>query len=80
MITREKISIYKKYAGDPDAWARMSTSEEKKLMSDDDWFLIDSLIQDIIISQSNLNQKLRSKIDDEEVRNEIILLARNTPT
>jgi len=45
MITKEKISIYKKYEGNPNAWARIGTSEEKELMSDDDWFLIDSLIQ-----------------------------------
>ena len=77
MITKEKISIYKKFGGDSDAWARIGTPEEKKIMSDDDWYIIDSLIQDIIISKTNLIQKLKLKIGNDELINEIIHLAQN---
>lgn len=79
MITKNKILVYKKYDGDLDAWARIGTSEEKNIMSDDDWYLIDSLIQEIIISKFNLIQRLKVNTDSEDVRNEIIEIANKVP-
>lgn len=76
MINKEKISVYKKYGGDPDAWARIATSQEKSVMSDDDWYLIDSLVQDVIISGNNLDKRLTDNTDSEEVRNEIRNIAK----
>lgn len=75
MITKEKLTVYRKYNGDLDLWARIGASKEKSIMSDDDWYLIDSLIQDVIISQNKLYKKLESKTYDDEVKMEIIRIA-----
>lgn len=47
MIGIDKLKIYKKYNGDIDLWA-MQTSKQNK-MSDSDWSLIDSFLQDLVI-------------------------------
>jgi hypothetical protein len=47
MITLSKIKIYKRFNGDIDGWARTGTNEEKSIIDDNDWFLIDAFIQDI---------------------------------
>lgn len=50
MITKEKLALYRKYGGDIDAWARRPNS--KGLMKDDDWLLIESLVQDILLTHN----------------------------
>lgn len=75
MINNEKILIYKKYEGDLDAWARIGTLEEKKAMSDDDWYLIDNLIQDAVISKSDIIEILKRNVENEEVMDEILGIA-----
>ncbi|WP_316798406.1 hypothetical protein [Pedobacter frigidisoli] len=47
MITEEKIRIYKYYKGDIDGWARLGTPEQKSEMIDQDWLMIEDLIQSI---------------------------------
>lgn len=75
MINNEKILIYKKYEGDLDAWARIATFEEKKAMSDDDWYLIDNLIQNVVVSRPNIIETLKRNVENEEVMNEILGIA-----
>lgn len=77
MISEEKILIYKKYEGDPDAWARIGTTAEKNMMSDEDWYLIDLLIQDIVISKGNLDRILDKNTENEKVKEEIINIAKH---
>lgn len=72
MINKKKILIYRKYDGNLDAWARIATLDEKESMSDDDWYLIDELIQDIIISKSNIEEILKKNTEDKETINEIL--------
>lgn len=75
MINNEKILIYKKYEGNLDAWARIATLEEKKNMSDDDWYLIDDLIQDMVISKPNMMETLKRNVENKDVMDEILDIA-----
>lgn len=75
MINKKKILIYRKYDGNLDAWARIATLDEKGSMSDDDWYLIDELIQDIIISRPNIEEILKKNTEDKETINEILNVA-----
>jgi hypothetical protein len=49
MINIEKIKIYVRYQGDIDSWARGGSKKEQAIMSDADWYLIESLLQDIAL-------------------------------
>ena len=67
MITENKIKVYKKYNGDIDNWARNNSKKERLIISDDDWYLIDELIQDLVLikkqlTSSKFNNSLSEKI------------------
>lgn len=69
MITKEKIEIFESYGGDMDDFVRTGRARLKKLFDDDDWFLIDSLYQDIDLINKSLVareylQKTLSKLKD----------------
>jgi hypothetical protein len=75
MITKEKLNNYIFFNGDIDGWARAGTHSQKEGMSDSDWFLIDNLMQDLVIAQngnasadfcSTLEQKLADNCDSNE--------------
>lgn len=57
MISIDKIKIFQKYQGDIDYWARSSNKKEKLIISDNDWFLIDTLIQDMLLVKKGLSTK-----------------------
>ena len=64
MITKEKIEIYKYYDGDVDKFFHASRLHKKK-MSEDDFFLITRLIQDIIIIKNGLaSNEFREKVEN----------------
>lgn len=80
MITVKKLNIYKSFNGEIDAWARAGTKEQHEAMEDEDWFLIDSLIQDINLIKRGLvssdfkeqvNEKLRQICDSLETIEEL---------
>jgi hypothetical protein len=84
MITKDKIHIYKSYGGDVDGWARVGSKEEKELMNDEDWFLIEDLLQDISLQNSGnsskeysikIDEKLKEKCSDEEAIKQLKELA-----
>ncbi len=63
MITKAKIIIYLKYR-DADIFARCGTLEEKEILNDNDWKLIDDLIQDIHFLKSNLlSSEMKRRIE-----------------
>lgn len=75
MITIDKIKIYKRFNGDVDGWARIGTKEEKSIINDNDWFLIEGFIQDISIIKKciasdtfikSINEKLKANCDTYE--------------
>jgi hypothetical protein len=80
MITKDKIQIYKNYGGDVDGWTRVGSKEEKELMNDEDWFLIEDLLLDLSL-QNNSNSskeysiKITEKCSDEETINQLKKLA-----
>jgi hypothetical protein len=54
MITEEKLRIFEKYGGDPDAWARIGTAAEKAAMEDADWTEIAALLQKLSLVERGL--------------------------
>lgn len=52
MITGRQIEIYKKYNGDIDSFARIASAREKLDMNDEQWLLIERLIEDSTIVQN----------------------------
>ncbi len=77
MIDSKKLSIYKKYRGDIDAWARIATDEESQSLTDEDWYLIDSLIQDVQLSREDLNLILEKNLCNNDVKEELFRLAKS---
>jgi hypothetical protein len=57
MLTEEKLKIYKRYQGDIDGWARSNSKKEKLVMNDNDWYIIDGLVQDISLIAKGLASK-----------------------
>ncbi|OJX28464.1 MAG: hypothetical protein BGO86_07595 [Chryseobacterium sp. 36-9] len=48
MITINKVKIYSSYKGNIDGYARMTVNKEPEI-SDKEWFMIDSFIQDLLL-------------------------------
>jgi len=80
MITQDKIKIYKKYSGDIDVWARSGSKKEKLVMNDNDWYIIDGLIQDFSLVEkglasltfnNDLNNRLWENCDSEKTIQEL---------
>ena len=70
MITKEKLKIYLKYGGDGDAWARSNFADKHAKINDNDWALIDNLIQDLTLIENKVASE--TYIADIEIRiNEI---------
>ena len=57
MITEQKLAIFEKYNGDIDAWTRAGTPQEKKTMSDPDWYEITEILQGLSLTQMGTNGK-----------------------
>jgi hypothetical protein len=75
MITKKKIEIFNRYNGDIDKWARNNSNKEKLLIEDNDWYLIDSFLQDLFLVKkrlassgfiTNLQNKLIENCENEE--------------
>jgi hypothetical protein len=84
MITLDKLAIYKRYSGDIDGLARVGTVQEKQIITDNDWFIIDEVLQYFAFKKKGLigddyNSKMQSKIDqnisDQEVADELERMA-----
>jgi len=84
MVTGGKVKIFERYDGDIDSWARSGSKKEKIFMTDDDWYMIDTLIQDLFLVEKGLasiefndtlNGKLKENCDGEETINQLKRLA-----
>lgn len=65
MITEVKIKIHKKYKGDIDSWARSGTKNEKEVINDIDWYLIDNFLQEIYLVKNKLvSKEFENKLND----------------
>lgn len=56
MLTSEKIEVFKSYKGYYDGYHFQNNSIEK-IISDDEWFLISNLMQDLHLIRMNLCSK-----------------------
>jgi len=84
MITIEKLKIYRNYGGDIDGWTRVNSKREHSIMSDQDWYEIDYIIQEISLIKSGHASKeyenkimngLNQKVADKYVLDELYSLA-----
>ncbi|WP_430901951.1 MULTISPECIES: hypothetical protein [unclassified Paraflavitalea] len=65
MLTSEKVEIFRRYKGNYDGYHIQSKGKEK-LISDDEWFLLSNLMQDIYLIRSGIAAKsFERKIVDE---------------
>lgn len=76
MLTIEKLEIFRKYNGDIDTWARSASVKEKRIISDDDWYMIESFLEDITMTQrglvsiefsSDLNRRMQDNCENKDV-------------
>ena len=76
MITKEKIRIYNRYNGDIDDWARQGSRKEHASISDQEWYLIDELIQGLHLIKNglassvfleNIDLKLKAHCDEDTI-------------
>jgi hypothetical protein len=81
VITDEKLTIYQRYGGDIDGWARSAVPREKALMTDEDWAVIGELLQRLAIVKSGraavtyeaeTNRLIAAKVTDEGVLKRLI--------
>ena len=54
MITQEKLRIYEKFGGDIDGFQRGSRIGERESITDQDWRLIEEILQSLLIVESGL--------------------------
>lgn len=80
MITRKKIEIFKKFNGDIDHLARVGTAQDKMDISDEDWGLIHSFLQDLelvdkdLVADSfakSLDVRLKENLESEAILQEL---------
>ena len=84
MLTLAKIRVYRKYGGDIDGLARANNPDDCSLVTDEEWFLIDSLVQKLFLIKNGkaspdyaerISVEMRQIVEGEEVINELMELA-----
>lgn len=84
MLTLAKIRVYREYGGDIDGFARAKDSNDCSLITDDEWFLIDSLAQKLFLIKNgkaspeyakSILDEVRRNAEDEEAISELMELA-----
>jgi hypothetical protein len=84
MLTLAKIRVYRKYGGDIDGFARAKNQNDYSVITDDEWFLIDSLVQKLFLVRNGkappeyakrISVEVHQNIEGEEAINELMELA-----
>ena len=70
MITLEKLNLYLKYNGDIDMFARVNDKKELQILSEEEWYKIDNLLQEAYLVQSRkvseaFKLEIESRLDSE---------------
>jgi hypothetical protein len=61
-ITPDKLAIYNRYGGSVDSYARAGKAKEREILSDEDFFLIDNLLQSVdMINRGLASEEFKSK-------------------
>ena len=85
MISGEKLRIYDKFNGDVDGFSRGGSQIEKSSISDQDWRLIDELIQSLTMVKQGLvsrdfearvRERLSEVVQDEHTREYLYRLSK----
>jgi hypothetical protein len=84
MLTLAKIRVYRKYGGDIDGFARAKNQNDYTVITDDEWFLIDSLVQKLFLVKNGkaspeyaerISVEVHQNVEGEEAINELMELA-----
>jgi hypothetical protein len=63
-ITHKKLNVYGSHAGSMDVFSRSGTKEEKAVLTDGDWILIENYIHDIWLARhGQLSESLCNKLE-----------------
>lgn len=85
MISDEKLRIYDKFNGDIDGFSRGGSPREKSTITDEDWYLIDELIQSLTMVRGGLasgdfegrvRERLSEVVQDEHTREYLYRLSK----
>jgi hypothetical protein len=69
MLTSEKVEIFKRYKGYYDGYHIQNNGKEK-LILDDEWFLLNNLMQDIYLIRNGMAAKsFENKVLEQLVKN-----------
>jgi hypothetical protein len=69
MLTLEKVEIFKSYKGYYDGYHIQSNGKEK-IISDDEWFLLSNLMQDIYLIRKGISAKsFENSVNEHLLRN-----------
>ena len=68
MLTKEKIKVYISYNGDIDMWVRTGKANDKTVMNNSDWAMIEQLLQDIHLVEKGLASPEYSKSVNESIQ------------
>lgn len=80
MLTLAKVRVYRKYGGDIDGLARAKDPDDCSLITDEEWFLIESLVQKIYLVKhgkaspayaAQIADELKQSIEGEEALREL---------
>jgi len=84
VITKAKLKIFERFKGDGDMFCRTGRQSEKRTFSDEDWHLIDVLLQDAIVIDRKLGsdhrtaeatERIRTSCEDDDVVEQVHWLA-----
>ncbi|PYS86016.1 MAG: hypothetical protein DMF62_17345 [Acidobacteria bacterium] len=67
MVTLKKLKVFERYKGDIDMWSRLNINVDTGI-DDDEWRLVDTLIQDVIVIDRKLGSEERTKQASERLR------------
>lgn len=57
MITKEQIKIYNSYGGEIEGFDLIATSQEKEILSNQKWTVIDNLVYDLNLISKKLTSQ-----------------------
>jgi len=84
MLTVAKVRVYRKYRGDMDGLARTKKLDDSSLITNEEWFLIDSLVQKFFLIKSGkasqayaerISVEVHQCVESEEVIRELMEIA-----
>jgi hypothetical protein len=86
VITLNKLEIFKHFNGDSDGFSRVGSVEQMQAIDDDDWLIIENLLQDIYLENNQFlspsyvrvaESHLSKYCDSQETIQELKRMARN---